>query len=58
MDAAEMIESLVDQEYATRLACCRAGRVSYPEPCPWHGESDPMYAHTREREPIGSSRAR
>lgn len=51
----DILEALVDLEYAARVACCGAGQVAYPTPCPWHGESDPMYAMTRERMPFGGA---
>lgn len=31
------------QMAAADVACCRAGQQAYPQPCPWHGRTDPMY---------------
>ena len=31
------------QMAAAQVRCCDAGRVAYPQPCPWHGRSDEQY---------------
>lgn len=37
-----------DQLAATFVRCCEAGQVAYPDPCPWHGVSDPQYQRLEE----------
>lgn len=56
MNERDCIEAQVDRALAAKVECCHAGRCAYPIPCPYHGESDPMYEQTRERMPWGDGR--